>query len=97
MSYGAFCTFDLKNGSAQDYKNAYSDLEKIGLKRVVVGNNNDIVIPTTSVFGEFNGGSASSVRDTVRQKVKDAFQKRGFKSEIFVFVGGDWTWGSTTT
>lgn len=97
MSYGVFCTFDLKNASSKDYENAYADLAKIGLKKVVVGNNSDVVIPTTSVFGEFNGASAGSVRDTVRQKVADAFKARGFKSEIFVFVGGDWAWGSTTT
>lgn len=34
MSYLAFCTFDLKNASSQDYKNAYADLEEIGLTKV---------------------------------------------------------------
>jgi hypothetical protein len=97
MSYGVFCTFDLKNASSKDYDNAYSDLAKIGLKKVVAGTNNNVVIPTTSVTGTFTGTSASSVRDYVRQKVADAFKARGFKSEIFVFVGDNTTWGSTTT
>jgi hypothetical protein len=34
MSYLAFCTFDLKNASSQDYKDAYADLEEIGLRKV---------------------------------------------------------------
>lgn len=98
MSYVAFCTFDLKNANRQDYENAYSSLRKIGLERVRVGSNgNEVVIPTTSVMGEFNGESASAVRDYVRKKVKSAFKSRGFNSEIFVLVGGDWAWGATTT
>lgn len=94
MSYAVFCTFDLKNASNQDYKNAYADLENIGLKKIVAGSNGNAVIPTTSVFGQFNGTSAASVRDDIRQ---NAFKARGFTSEIFVLVGGDWAWGASTT
>lgn len=97
MSYTVFCTFDLKNASRQDYENAYADLAKIGLKRVVVGTNSNVVIPTTSVIGTFEGSSASSVCSDTRTKVKNAFNARKFKSEIFVVVGKDGTWCSTTT
>lgn len=98
MSYLVFCTFDLKNASSQDYQNAYSDLEKLGLKKVhKADGGGNVVIPTTSVMGTFNGSNASSVRDEVRKWIKDAFAARRFKSEIFVIVGGDWTWGSATT
>lgn len=98
MSYLVFVTFDLKNATSQNYKDAYADLEKIGLKKIVVGGSgNNVVIPTTSVMGEFNGSTAASVRDDIRQKVKTAFTARGFKSEILVIVGGDWTWGSANT
>lgn len=98
MSYLVFCTFDLKNGSVQDYKNAYTDLEALGLKKVMVeGNGNKVVIPTTSVMGEFNGQGAASVRDDMLSRIKGALQKRGFKSEIFVVVGGDWAWSANTT
>ena len=31
MTYQVFCTFDLKNASSEDYKNAYADLAAIGL------------------------------------------------------------------
>jgi len=52
MSYLAFCTFDLKNASSQDYRNAYSDLAEIGLSKIrAADNGNEIVIPTTSVMG----------------------------------------------
>lgn len=97
MNYTAFCTFDLKNASSTDYKNAYSDLEKIGLVRVVSGSKKEVVIPTTSVIGDFTGSSATKVRDDIRSDVKKAFQNRGFKSKIFVVVGRDGTWGSITT
>jgi hypothetical protein len=97
MSYTVFCTFDLKNATKTDYENAHSDLENIGLERVVTGTNGEVVIPTTSVYGKFNGSSVNSVRDDIRRRVKEAFSARGLKSEIFVVVGKDGTWGSTTT
>lgn len=98
MTYLAFCTFDLKNASRQDYVNAYADLKKLGLERVRKSSTgSDVVIPTTSVMGEFTGTDAPSVRDYVRQQVKDAFAAQGFTSEIFVIVGGNWAWGASTT
>ncbi|MEX0597393.1 MAG: hypothetical protein WD512_12940 [Candidatus Paceibacterota bacterium] len=98
MSYIVFCTFDLKNADSNDYKNAYSDLEKIGLKKVVKSDENkEVVIPTTSTMGEFEGESSGAVRDDIREKVKKAFKARGFDSEIFLVVGKSWAWGATTT
>jgi hypothetical protein len=98
MSFLVTCTFDLKNASTTDYQNAYADLANLGLKKTVVADNkNSIVAPTTMTIGEFNGQSASSVRDYVRERVKNAFSARRFTSEIFVTVGGDWTWGAGTT
>jgi len=99
MSFIAFCTFDLKNASSVDYQNAYADLQKLGLTKVhknSAGGNS--VIPTTSVMGAWNGSSAAAIRDDVRDKVQTAFTARGFRSEIFVVVGGeDWGWGAATT
>ena len=98
MSYLVFCTFDLKSASSQNYETAYADLEKIGLKKVHKGDGGgNVVIPSTSAMGTFNGSSASSVRDDVRKSVQAAFTARRFKSEIFIVVGGDWTWGAGTT
>lgn len=98
MSYLVFCTFDLKNASAQGYQNAYADLAKIGLHKVVKSDGGgQVVIPTTSTMGTFNGTSAVSVREDVTKAVKTAFSNRGFRSEIFVVVGGDWAWGGATT
>jgi len=98
MSYLAFCTFDLKNASSQDYRNAYADLEKIGLRKVQkAAGGGSVVIPTTSAMGTFEAGSSSEVRDHVREAVKAAFAARKFKSEIFVAVGQGWSWGAATT
>ncbi|WP_051088216.1 hypothetical protein [Arhodomonas aquaeolei] len=98
MSYLVFCMFDLENASRQDYENAYSDLATIGLKKVIKSDQGgDVVIPTTSVMGTFNGNSSTSVRDDIRNQVQAAFKRRGFSSEIFVVVGGDWAWGAGST
>jgi len=98
MSYLVFCTFDLKNATSTDYQNAYADLEKIGLKKVQKSDQGgNVVIPTTSAMGTFNGTSAASVRDDIRSKAQTAFSARRFKSEIFIVVGGDWAWGAGTT
>ncbi|MEJ1097676.1 MULTISPECIES: hypothetical protein [unclassified Pseudoxanthomonas] len=98
MSYLVFCTFDLKNASSQDYKDAYADLGQIGLTKVQKSDKGgDVVIPTTSAMGTFNGSSSGEVRDYVRDKVKSAFAARKFKSEIFVAVGQSWAWGAAST
>lgn len=98
MSYIVFCTFDLKNASYSDYENAYADLVKIGLEKVIISDQgNEIVIPTTSTIGEFQGSSSGDLRDKIRNQVKSAFNNRGFDSEIFILVGNDWSWGATTT
>lgn len=98
MSYLVFCTFDLKNATAKDYENAYADLAKIGLNKVVKADNgNDLVVPTTSAMGFFNGSGVISVRDDVNKKVRSAFNARRFSSEIFIVVGGDWGWLASTT
>jgi len=81
MAYLVFCTFDLKNATAANYQTAYVDLEKIGLRKVHKGSGgSNVVIPTTAAMGEFEGTSASNVRDDVSKQVQSAFTKRGFKS-----------------
>lgn len=98
MSYLVYCTFDLKSASSKDYENAYADLQRIGLAKVVKADEGKhVVIPTTSTMGFFNGASAVAVRNDVRNSVQAAFRSRLFKSEIFIVVGGDWAWGAGTT
>lgn len=98
MAYLVTCTFDLKNATSQDYQTAYADLASLGLKKVVVSDQGQqIVAPTTMTLGQFEGQNAVAVRDSVRESVKRAFSSRRFSSEIFVVVGGDWTWGAAST
>lgn len=97
-TYFTTCTFDLKNGSQQDYQNAYADLAKLGFSRVVVGNlGNKITLPTTTTAGEFTGTNAISIRDGLTGSVEKTFTARNFTYELFVTVGGDWAWGYRTT
>lgn len=92
------CTFDLKNATYTDYQNAYADLAKLGLNRAVVSDQGkNVVAPTTTAMGTYNGQSTATVRDHVRTEVQNAFRARGFKSEIFVVVGSNSTWGAATT
>jgi hypothetical protein len=98
MPYLVTCTFDLKNGSFQDYENAYSDLSRMGLRKVVIPTQGgEIVAPTTMTVGQFSGQSSSTVRDDVRDAVKQAFVMRRLQSQIFVVVGENWAWGATST
>ena len=98
MSYLVFCTFDLKGASAQDYQNAYADLDKIGLKKVHKNSQGgNVVIPTTAAMGFFNGPSASKVCEDIRDKVQAAFRARRFKSELFFVAGDNWSWVAATT
>src|SRR5215211_4791322 len=92
------CTFDLKNATYTDYQNAYADLERLGLRRTVVSDHgHNVVAPTTTAMGAYSGQSTATVRDQVRAHVQSVFRARGFKSEIFVVVGNDSTWGAATT
>lgn len=99
MSYLVFCTFDLKNASSRDYEVAYEDLSKMGLNKVhKADDGGKFVIPTTSVMGSFAGINAAAVRNDIRDRVKNVFSSRRFKSEIFVVVGGEnWGWAAATT
>lgn len=97
MSYQVICTFDLKAASFDDYKNAYSDLASIGLKKIHAGTSGQVVIPTTTTLGTFTGLSVKNVMEDIRGKVSELFKVRRFTSEIFVAVGIDGTWGATTT
>jgi hypothetical protein len=76
MSFLVTCTFDLKNASRADYDTVYSDLEKIGLKKVVISSQGTkIVAPTPMTIGEFDGASVGDVRDNIRDRVQAAFQE----------------------
>jgi hypothetical protein len=98
MSYLVYCTFDLKSASSKDYENAYADLQRIGLAKVVKADDGQhVVVPTTSTMGFFNGTDATAVRNDVRNAVQAAFRARALKSEIFVVVGANWSWGAATT
>ena len=68
-----------------------------GLVKVHKGTRGNVVIPTTSTMGEFDGESAAAVRDSLCSQIKEAFSARRFKSELFVVVGGNWAWGSRIT
>lgn len=98
MSYIVVCTFDLENATSQDYKDAYSDLEKLGLRKVAANTDGgNTVIPSTTVAGEFTGEDNPALVKEINRRVKSAFSSRGFKSEIFVVAGTNWAWEASAT
>jgi len=98
MSLLAICSFDLKNANSEDYKNAYADLEELGLTRFQKSDKGYVTaIPTTSAMGKFSGKNSAELRDELRHRIRLAFAARRFESRIFVVVGDKWAWAVEST
>ena len=98
MSYLAVLSFDLANASREDYENAYADLARLGLHRHLPADiGGQVMLPTTTCAGTFDGSTARSVADDLMRKVKEAFTRRRFSSEIFLSAAGNWAWGKDVT
>ena len=94
MSYFVVVTFDIANGRSEDYEAIYQNFAALGLSRTLPsGQGNTVKLPTTTTAGEFNGQSASAVRDYLCDQTQQCFVRRRLNGEIFVSVGGDWSWG----
>ncbi len=94
MSYFVVVTFDIANGRSDDYDAIYVDFAALGVSRTLQsGQGNAVKLPTTTMAGEFNGQSASAVRDYLCDQTQQCFARRCLDGEIFVSVGGDWAWG----
>jgi len=93
MSYLVLVTFDLKDASWDDYKAVYEELENIGLlKRLISSEGKEVLLPTTTVAGEFEGDSSVDVRNNIMNKCKRIFKYLKLHGEIFVEVGDNWSW-----
>lgn len=93
MVYLVLCTFDLEGARSEDYDNAYTALEKIGLsKEVIAGNGNKVKLPNTVTIGEFEGASSTSVKEEIAEMVKKSFKTLRLKSKIFITVSSGWGW-----
>ncbi|QDT29881.1 hypothetical protein Enr10x_52380 [Gimesia panareensis] len=93
-SFFVVTTFDLKDASSADYDCAEKNLNAVGLSKTL--KSGTVNLPYNTFAGQFTGKDAPSVRDFVRTKAKAALNKCGLSGNLFVSVGGDWTWGSTT-
>lgn len=98
MSYLVLCTFDLENASSEDYKNAYTALEQIGLyKEAIPKSGTAITLPNTVTIGEFNGDTSSLVKEDILSQIKNEFKVLRLKSKIFITVSSSWSWSQSTT
>jgi hypothetical protein len=94
MSNFAVVTFDIANGRFEDYEAIYKDFAGLGFSRTLQSDKGGTVkLPTTTTAGEFNGQSAGAVRDYLCDQTQQCFVRRRLHGEIFVSLGGDWSWG----
>lgn len=82
-----FVTFDLVNGTNEDYETAYGILEAYGFKSVGEHVGRPTVKLTTAMILRTSGPSAVTVCDAVRKELVAAFQRAGFKADLAVMVG----------
>lgn len=94
MSYLMVVTFDIANGRFEDYEAIYKDFAALGLSRTLQSDKgNPVKLPTTTTAGTFNGQNVGAVRDYLSDQSQQCFVRRRLRGEIFVSVGGDWSWG----
>lgn len=93
MSYAATVTLDVDNGRLEDYQAIYKHLEGIGLSRTIKGEK-EHKLPETTLYGVFDGASATAVRDHVSAEAEKAYSLAKVSGKVFVTVGGtSHTWG----
>lgn len=96
-SFFATVAFDLRDANSADYECAEKNLGAVGLyKTLKADNGNSVELPYNTFAGTFNGETAASVRDYVQEQSRAALNKCGLSGRLFVAVGGNWAWGSTT-
>ena len=94
MSYFAMVVFDIKAGKPDDYQKIYDAYAKMGLKREILsGAGKNIKLPTTTTVGTFEGANVTAIRDDLLDRTKSVFKSNKLTGEIFIAVGGNWTWG----
>lgn len=93
MSFFVTCSFDLKDGTPEDYQNASADLMKLGFDPHLTGDGGlQVALPTTTMAGIFQGVSASYVTSGLIEQIKAAFAARNFKWELYLAAGTEWAW-----
>lgn len=98
MSYLATVTFDLRGGTAQNYRDLGDSLGKIGFRSQITGDSgNALDLPTTTFAGKFTGASTAKVRDDLSESVRNALLSLGLHGKFFLVVGDGWAWSTRTT
>lgn len=96
-SFFVTVAFDLKDATSAHYQCAEENLGTVGLRRTVSRNDGSKVeLPYNTFAGLFNGETSAKVCGDVMAKAKTALNKCRVSGRMFVSVGGDWAWNSTT-
>ena len=97
MSYLVSVSFDIENASSDQYNQVKEELNDIGFSDTISGNAKvKVKLPDNTFAGEFEGSSSTKIRDDLRKQVKEIFKSLNLKAEIFIHVGGNWAWGSSS-
>lgn len=97
MKYLVTVTFEVKDGTKEDYKKVYKELESLGFFKILKASNGNIVtIPTSTVVSEVDGTNADLLKNTVRDKLNIVFKACKVKGEAFIIVSSDWAWGASS-
>lgn len=98
MSYLATLTFDLRDGTPQNYRDLADNLVKIGFSNQITGGSGKVLdLPATTFTGRFTGASTAKVRDDLTESVQNALVSLGLHAKFFLVVGDGWAWGTRTT
>lgn len=93
MSYAVTVSLDIENGETEDYEAIYAYFEKIGLHRKIKGEK-EHTLPTTTLYGVFDGQSSVAVRDYISEQTELAYKEAKVSGKVFIATDGvDHTWG----
>jgi hypothetical protein len=96
-SFFVTVAFDLKDATSADYQCAEENLRTVGLQRTVSRNDGSKVeLPYNTFARLVNGETAAKVCDDVMAQAKTALNKCRVSGRMFVSVGGNWAWNSTS-
>lgn len=93
----AVASFDItkgsktKEGSSEDYQNAYAVLGKLNLSTTMNRDGKTVHLTNTTVAGEFNNSETPvDLRDRLLKSIQAGFNLIGIRYKLYVSVGENW-------
>ncbi|MCF2673651.1 hypothetical protein [Fusobacterium varium] len=91
--FNVFITFDL-TGTNTLYDEFYEETEKIGFSKYIpakyVYEKRDLSLPNTTIFSHKIANDSSTLRDDIRSKINNIYQKIGARGKFIVIISQNW-------